>query len=55
MIWLGDGIVLMGASVSVEAIVAGGPTTLLLVAGVVAGTTVFVELMARDVFSLRKR
>jgi uncharacterized integral membrane protein (TIGR00698 family) len=55
MIWLGGGIVLMGASVSVEAIVAGGPTILILVVGVVAGTTVFVELMARNVFGLRER
>jgi hypothetical protein len=55
MIWLGAGIVLMGASVSVEAIVVGGPTILALVLGVVAGTTVFVELVARNVFDLRER
>ena len=55
MIWPGAGIVLMGASVSVEAIVAGGPTILALVLGVVAGTTVFVELVARNVFDLRER
>ena len=45
----------MGASVSVEAIVAGGPTILTLVVGVVVGTTVFVELVARNIFGLRER
>lgn len=45
----------MGALVSVEAIVAGGPTILTLVVGVMVGTTVFVELVARNIFGLRER
>jgi uncharacterized integral membrane protein (TIGR00698 family) len=52
-LWLELGIVLTGASVALDRVVAAGPTLLLLVVATVATTVVTVELLARFVFAVR--
>lgn len=49
---LGAAIVLMGASLSLDAITRNGPLILLFVAGAVAFTLVFVEIISRSVFGI---
>jgi uncharacterized integral membrane protein (TIGR00698 family) len=51
-IWLEAGIVVMGASVALDRVLAAGPTILALVVATVAVTAVVVELLARFVFSI---
>lgn len=53
-VWLEAGIVVMGASVALDRIVAAGPTILLLVVVTVATTILAVELLARVVFSIHE-
>ncbi|MFD1685420.1 YeiH family protein [Halobellus litoreus] len=53
--WLELGIVLMGARVAVDQLLATGPTLLLLVVGFLAFSLVFVELLAREVFGIPDR
>ena len=54
-IWLGAGIVLMGASVSLGALFDGGPAAIALVVTVVVLTVVFLETVARNAFGIRER
>lgn len=54
-VWLGAGIVLLGASVSVQSLVAAGPVVLALVVAAVCATTLLVEGLARNVFGIRER
>ncbi|ELY53407.1 YeiH family protein [Natronolimnohabitans innermongolicus] len=54
-LWLGAGIVLMGASISLETVLEVGGVVLLIVLGVTAGTALVVELLARNVFGLADR
>lgn len=54
-IWLGAGIVLMGASVPIQSLVDGGPLVVALVIGVVVATAVLVEVLAKNVFGIRRR
>ncbi|MFA9502210.1 YeiH family protein [Natrinema sp. H-ect1] len=54
-LWLGTGIVLMGASISLETVLEVGGVVLLLVVGVTATTLLVVELLARNVFGLADR
>ena len=51
-LWLEVGIVLMGAGIAVDAVVAAGPTVLALVVAVVVGTVLFVEVAARGALSI---
>ncbi|WP_254533971.1 YeiH family protein [Natrinema gelatinilyticum] len=53
-IWLKVGIVVMGASVALDRVVAAGPTILLLAVVTVATTVLVVELLARFVFSIHE-
>ncbi|MFD1597898.1 YeiH family protein [Halobellus rarus] len=53
--WLELGIVLMGARVAVDQLLATGPTLLLLVVGFLGFSLVFVELVAREVFEIPER
>jgi uncharacterized integral membrane protein (TIGR00698 family) len=53
-VWLEAGIVVMGASVALDRVVAAGPTILLLVVVTVATTILVVELLARVVFSIHE-
>ncbi len=52
--WLEAGIVVMGASVALDRVVAAGPTILLLVVATVTTTILLVELLARLVFSIHE-
>ncbi|MDQ2050624.1 putative sulfate exporter family transporter [Natronolimnohabitans sp. A-GB9] len=54
-LWLGAGIVLMGASISLESVLEVGGVVLLVVVGVTATTLLVVELLARNVFGLADR
>lgn len=54
-IWLGAGIVLLGASVSVQSLVAGGPVVLALVVTAVCVATLLVEGLGRNLFGVRER
>ena len=54
-LWLGAGIVLMGASISVETILEVGAPVLVLLLAAVGGSLVAVELLARNVFGLPDR
>jgi len=54
-LWLGGGIVLMGASISLETVLEVGGPVLLLVVGVTTTTLLTVELLARNVFGLADR
>ncbi|ELY66015.1 YeiH family protein [Natronococcus jeotgali] len=54
-LWLGAGIVLMGASLTLETVLEVGGTVLLVVVGVTAMTVLVVELLARNVFGLAER
>lgn len=54
-LWLGAGIVLMGASLTLEAILEVGVTVLLVVALVIAVTIVVVEVLSRNVFGLAEQ
>lgn len=51
-LWLETGIVLMGAGIAVDAVLAAGPAVLGLIIAVVAGTLLFVELAARQLLSV---
>ncbi|MFU8868147.1 YeiH family protein [Natronococcus sp.] len=51
-IWLGAGIVLMGASLTLETVLEVGGLVLLVVVGVTTLTILVVELLARNVFGL---
>ena len=51
-LWLETGIVLMGAGIAIDAVVAAGPSVVVLVVGVVAATLLFVELLASGVLSV---
>jgi uncharacterized integral membrane protein (TIGR00698 family) len=53
-LWLEAGIVVMGASVALDRVVAAGPTILLLVVVTVMTTAITVELLARLVFSIHE-
>lgn len=54
-IWLGAGIVLMGASVSPEALLDGGPTVVALAVTVVFTTVVLLDGLVRNVFGIRRQ
>jgi uncharacterized integral membrane protein (TIGR00698 family) len=54
-VWLRGGIVLMGASVSLGALLGGGPAVLVLVSAVVVITVVLFELLARKTFRIDER
>jgi len=54
-LWLGAGIVLMGASISLETVLEVGGVILLVMVGVTATTLLAVELLARNVFGLADR
>jgi uncharacterized integral membrane protein (TIGR00698 family) len=54
-IWLGAGIVLMGASVSLGALLEVGPVVLALVVAVVVLTVLLLETVARNAFGIRER
>ncbi len=54
-LWLGAGIVLMGASISVETILEVGAPVLVLLLAAVGSSLVAVELLARNVFGLPDR
>lgn len=54
-LWLGAGIVLMGASLTLETVLEVGGTVLLVVVAVTAMTVLVVELLARNVFGLAER
>lgn len=54
-VWLGAGIVLMGSSVSLGALLEGGPLVLALVVAVVVVTAALLEGIARNVFGVRER
>jgi|APHM01.1.fsa_nt_gi Predicted membrane protein len=51
-IWLGAGIVLLGASIQAGKLVQGGPRVVVLIATVVIVTVVLVEAVARNVFGV---
>lgn len=51
-LWLETGIVLMGAGIAIDAVVAAGPAVVGLIVVVVAGTLLFVELAARSLLSV---
>ncbi|SFP20723.1 conserved hypothetical integral membrane protein [Halolamina pelagica] len=51
-LWLKTGIVLTGASVALDRVVAAGPRVLVLVVGVVAATILLVEALARLAFRI---
>ncbi|KYH24418.1 hypothetical protein HAPAU_34010 [Halalkalicoccus paucihalophilus] len=51
-VWLGTGIVLMGASLAFDAIVESGPIVLLLVCCVTGFTLLYVEALSRNVFGI---
>ncbi|MCO8246661.1 MULTISPECIES: putative sulfate exporter family transporter [unclassified Haladaptatus] len=53
-VWLEAGIVVMGASVALDRVVAAGPIILLLVVATVTTTVLLVELLARLVFSIHE-
>lgn len=53
-LWLEIGIVVMGASVALDRVLAAGPTILLLVVATVVTTTLVVELLARFVFAIHE-
>jgi uncharacterized integral membrane protein (TIGR00698 family) len=53
-VWLEAGIVVMGASVALDRVVAAGPTILLLVVATVTTTILVVEFLARLVFSIHE-
>lgn len=52
-LWLEAGIVIMGASVALDRVVAAGPTILILVVATVVTTISTVEALARNVFDIR--
>ncbi|MDG5777787.1 putative sulfate exporter family transporter [Haloarculaceae archaeon H-GB2-1] len=52
--WLEAGIVVMGASVAIDRVVAAGPTLVLLVLATVTITIIVVELLARFVFDINE-
>jgi uncharacterized integral membrane protein (TIGR00698 family) len=54
-LWLEAGIVLMGAGIALDRVVAAGPTVLPAVVVVTAGTLLFVEALARNAFGLRPK
>lgn len=54
-LWLGAGIVLMGASISVETVLEVGGRVFLVVIAVATLTLIVVELLARNVFGLAER
>lgn len=54
-LWLEAGIVLMGASIAVGAVLDAGPAVLGLVVAVVIGTVLFVELLSRRVLSVPEK
>ncbi|ARS91657.1 hypothetical protein B1756_03345 [Natrarchaeobaculum aegyptiacum] len=54
-LWLGAGIVLLGASLSVDSMLAVGAPVLAIVVGVTAVTLLVVEALARNVFGLADR
>ncbi|PGF16435.1 putative sulfate exporter family transporter [Natrinema sp. CBA1119] len=54
-LWLGAGIVLMGASISLDTVLAVGGPVFLLVVVAAALSLLFVELLARNVFGLTER
>lgn len=54
-VWLRGGIVFMGASVSLGALLEGGPVVLALVSTVVVMTVVLFELVGRHTFSIDER
>ncbi len=54
-LWLGAGIVLLGASLSLEAVLEVGGPVLAVVVGVTGLTLVLVEVLARNVFGLADR
>ncbi|MFB6220339.1 MAG: YeiH family protein [Halolamina sp.] len=54
-LWLETGIVLMGAGITIDAVLDAGPTVLGLVLAVVTGTLLFVELTARRVLSVPEK
>jgi uncharacterized integral membrane protein (TIGR00698 family) len=51
-LWLETGIVVMGASVALDRVVAAGPKILALVVGTVLTTVVVVEVLARGLFAI---
>ncbi len=53
-VWLETGIVVMGASVALDRVLAAGPSILLLVIGTVLATLVVVEALARGVFAIHE-
>ena len=54
-LWLGAGIVLMGASISVETVLEVGGRVFLVVIAIATLTLIVVELLARNVFGLAER
>jgi len=54
-VWLGAGIVLLGASVSLGALLDAGPVVLAVVVAVVILAVVIVETIARQVFGIHER
>ncbi|MGQ4556261.1 putative sulfate exporter family transporter [Halobellus sp. GM3] len=54
-VWLGAGIVLMGASVSLGSLLAGGAVVLAFVVAVAAFTIVFLEVIARNALGICER
>ncbi|EMA44008.1 YeiH family protein [Halococcus saccharolyticus] len=53
-VWLETGIVVMGASVALDRVLAAGPRILLLVVSTVLATLVVVEVLARAVFAIHE-
>lgn len=53
-LWLEMGIVIMGANIALDRVMAAGPTILSLVVVAVAITTLVIELLARFVFSIHE-
>jgi uncharacterized integral membrane protein (TIGR00698 family) len=53
-VWLELGIVVMGASVALDRVLAAGPTVFFLVVATVATTVLVVELLARFVFTIQE-
>lgn len=51
-LWLETGIVVMGAGIALDQVIAAGPEILLLVIGTVLATVVIIEILARAVFSI---
>lgn len=54
-LWLEAGIVVMGAGVALDRVIAAGPTILLLVGATVVTTIVTVEVLARGLFGIREK